>query len=53
MTSLVEKGFSRNRACELPGYTRSLLYYKPRKRSIPLDPFLESRINEIVSGRPS
>lgn len=53
MTSLVQYGFSRNRACELSGYSRSLLYYKPRKRSIPMDPFLESRINEIVSERPS
>ena len=53
MTSLVQYGFSRNRACELSGYSRSLLYYKQRKRSIPMDPFLESRINEIVSERPS
>ncbi len=53
MTSLVEKGFSLNRECELSGFTKSLLYYNPRKRSILLEQFLESGVYEIISVKPS
>ncbi|SIM84430.1 IS3 family transposase [Cuniculiplasma divulgatum] len=53
MTYLVGEGISRSRACDLSGYSRSLLYYRHRKRSIPLDPSIESRISEIIKERPS
>lgn len=53
MINLSEKGLSIKRACELSGYTRSLVYYEPQERKPRPDPVLESRITAIVTERPS
>ena len=53
MSDLISHGFSTNRACHLLGYSRSLVYYKARKRHIALDSNIVQRINEVVVQRPS
>ena len=53
MNDLVNKGFTIKTACNLSGYSRSLVYYGRRDRNTALDPDLISRIKNIVVQRPS
>ena len=53
MNELVDRGFTIKNACNLSGYSRSLVYYKAKERHIPLDQEMSEKINEIIVQRPS
>ncbi|MGC8563219.1 MAG: transposase, partial [Thermoplasmata archaeon] len=53
MNELAGRGFTMRNASRLSGYPRSLLYYRQRERSVPLDMDLEYRIESIITQRPS
>ena len=53
MNDLVNRGFTSRNAGRLSGYPRSLLYYRQRERYVPLDTDLKSRIEGIITQRPS
>ena len=53
MTELIDSGFTIKNACNLSGYSRSLVYYKAKERHIPLDQEMSEKISEIIVQRPS
>ena len=53
MTELIDSGFTIKNACNLSGYSRSLVYYKAKERHIPLDQEMSEKISEIIIQRPS
>ena len=53
MNELADRCFTIRNASKLSGYPRSLLYYRQRDRNVPLDPDLSSRIEGIITQRPS
>ena len=53
MNELVNIGFTMRNASRLSGYPRSLLYYRQRERNAPLDTDLKSKIEGIITQRPS
>ncbi len=53
MIMLLENGIPRSRAASLTGISRSMIYYKRRKRGEKYDTNLENLISGIVKERPS
>ena len=53
MTEMIDNGFTIKSACNLSGYSRSLVYYNAKERHIVLDQEMSERINEIIIQRPS
>ena len=53
MNEMIGRGFTARNASRLSGYPRSLLYYRQKGRNVPLDKDLKSRIEGIITQRPS
>lgn len=53
MNMNIDNGISRSEAASLTGISRSMIYYRKRKRSERYDANLEDLISNIVKERPS